>query len=78
MPTPIKRMAYFSWVRQTLKYLFLFSNNKCKDEVHFASQRKKVDVAIYPFRIFIKSSKCKKVPRDLWKLLRITLHYASV
>ena len=30
-----KENGLFSlWVRQTLKYFFLFSDNKCKDEVH--------------------------------------------
>ena len=61
MPNTSKGMAYFSFdsdVRQTLKYIFLFSDNKWKDGVYFYSQSKKVHVAIYPFKIFIKSSKC--------------------
>ena len=47
------------------KILFLFPDNKCKDEEHFASQRKEVDATIYLFKILIKSSKWKKTPRDL-------------
>ena len=65
MSNTSKRMAYFSYESQTLKYFSLFSDSKCRDEVYFASQKKKVDVAIYPFKIFIKSSKCKKKRQEI-------------
>ena len=42
--------------------------------MRFASHRNKVHVAIYPFKIFIKSSKSKKVPRDLQETFK---NYAS-
>ena len=61
-----------------IKILFPFSDNKCKDEVYFASQRKKVHTAIYPFKIFIKSSKRKKrleVCRNFQELHLIYSHF---
>ena len=54
MPNTCKGMTFFLWVRQTVKYFFLFSHNKSKDVVHLSSQWKNVDVAIYLFKIFIK------------------------
>ena len=73
MPNTRKRMAYFSY-ESDKHYFFLFSDNKCKDEVQFVSQRKKVDEVIYPFNIFIKSNKCKKTATDF---VEICKNYAS-
>ena len=47
-------MPVTSMSQANIKILFLFSDNKCKDKVDFASQRKKADAAIYTFKILIK------------------------
>ena len=51
---------FFLWVRQTLKYFFLFSDSKHKDGGYFGSQRKKVHVAIYPFKHLLNQVNVKK------------------
>ena len=62
MPNSRKRMAYFSYESDKQNTFSFFSDSKCKDEVHFSSQTKRVDAAMYPFKLFTKSNKCKKIP----------------
>ena len=79
-PNIRNRMTYFSHQSDKqsthLKYSFFFPNNKRKDEVLFASLQEKLDRAIYPFKIFIKSIKCKKTLRVFAETLKNQV-YAS-
>ena len=59
MPNTHKRMAYFPTTNAEMKYSFLLTGR---------------NVAIYLFKPFINSSKCRKTPREFAKTFK---NYAS-
>ena len=64
MPNTLKRMAYFPYESDKHWNTFSFSSTTNAKMKYASFQRKKVDVAIYLFKTFIKLNKCKKTLRD--------------
>ena len=57
-----------------LKYIFAFSDNKCKHEVHFVSQQEKVDAAITHSKYYLLN----QINVKYWKIFCKNFHESNV